>query len=458
MIDINFDVDEGILLESDDAIWIKNRDISLLHLLLTNKAIYMIYKKSNGLFAKATEETIIKPLADIKIINGKPMVDQVKHSYYGASLQIQFTTGCEQFSFHSKARKNTSLWVNKLYNVLTGTDAPVKQRGSFLDELGLGELGESLNGIAASLAEVADSAVQTVSSAAKQANITDGISYPGKGNESDTILQKEEHVPPTFEQPSSSNPIKYCASCGSKVSLGAKFCAACGAPVSAPAQRSETTPPPLSMPSVSHVAEQNIPRSDQIAHDGHQEENLYGTSNPSQRRHEFAGSLLKCPSCGAVISDTTVICPECGHQITGRVAVSSVQAFNNQLMAIESTRKTSRLGMFSIYGPADAADKQKLSLIRSYPIPNTIDDITEFIMLAIANIDVSVSKKSWANSAISYETLAAEMPRAISNAWVSKMKQAYQKARIMFPNENAFTYIRQLYVEKMKELNMNPEE
>lgn len=459
MIDINFDYDEGILLESDDAIWIKDKSIYLSNLLLTNKAIYIIYKKNNGFFSKATNETIIKPLTDIKIINGKPMVDQIKHNYYGASLQIQFTSSCEQFSFRNWARKNTSLWVNKLYNVLTGADAPAKQKGSFLDELGLGELGDSINEIAASLAGVADTAMQTVSSSARQGNIPNNLSFPSKGNIQESTLTKEDKVAsPIPEQTSSGNSVKFCANCGSKISPGSKFCAACGAPVSTPVHQTVQTPPPLSMPSENYNSEQAISRSAQTPNARQQEETYSESSNPSQRRQEFAGSLLKCPNCGAVISNTTVICPECGHQITGRSAMSSVQAFNNQLMAIESKRKTSRLGVFSIYGPADAADKQILSLIRSYPIPNTIDDITEFIMLAIANIDVAVSKKSWVNSSVSYETLAAEMPRAISNAWVSKMKQAYQKAKIMFPNENAFTYIRQMYVEKMKELNMNPEE
>ena len=50
------------------------------------------------------------------------------------------------------------------------------------------------------------------------------------------------------------------------------------------------------------------------------------------------------------------------------------------------------------------------------------------------------------------------MPRTISNAWVAKMKQAYQKAAASFPNDPAFSYVRQLYVEKMTELKMKLEE
>ena len=40
---------------------------------------------------------------------------------------------------------------------------------------------------------------------------------------------------------------------------------------------------------------------------------------------------------------------------------------------------------------ANKADIQKLSLIRNFPIPNSIGDVLEFMMLAIANIDVKLS-------------------------------------------------------------------
>ena len=110
--------------------------------------------------------------------------------------------------------------------------------------------------------------------------------------------------------------------------------------------------------------------------------------------------------------------------------------------------------MFGIYGTADPADKQKLTLIRNFPIPNSIDDILEFMMLAIANIDVKLSKNTWANSGQSLEVLAIEMPKVISNAWVQKMEQCYKKAEIAFPNDPAFNGIQKMYFDKMKELKI----
>ena len=48
--------------------------------------------------------------------------------------------------------------------------------------------------------------------------------------------------------------------------------------------------------------------------------------------------------------------------------------------------------------------------------------------------------------------------KTISDAWVAKMKQAYHKAAISFPNDPAFTYLRQLYTDEMNELKMTIEE
>lgn len=143
-------------------------------------------------------------------------------------------------------------------------------------------------------------------------------------------------------------------------------------------------------------------------------------------------------------------------QITGRAANLTVQDFKNQLMAIENSRKGGLGGVLGVYLAADKADVQKLTLIRNFPIPNSIGDILEFMMLAIANIDVGLSKNTvmnrW-NNTQQMET-GATIGRTISNAWVSKMEQVYRKAEILFPNDPAFAGIQKMYFDKMKELKI----
>lgn len=205
--------------------------------------------------------------------------------------------------------------------------------------------------------------------------------------------------------------MAFCINCGEKLVDGARFCHACGTPV---------------------------------------------TGSSSEQRQEFVGKILKCPNCGAVITETTVICPDCGIRITRREAVSSVQAFKEQLMSIESKRtKTKFLDLYT--QSANPTDAQKLALIRSFPIPNTVDDIQEFILLAIANIDTRLSKNTTAgkfSSMINSGNANLTIQKTISDAWVSKMQQAYQKALMSFPNDPTFSEIQRMYFDKLKELKI----
>lgn len=209
--------------------------------------------------------------------------------------------------------------------------------------------------------------------------------------------------------------MAFCINCGEKLVNGAKFCHACGTAV---------------------------------------EGNMHGQQN--QRHQEYVGKILKCPNCGSVITETTVICPDCGMRITGRAAVSSVQAFKDQLMGIEATRKKSKF--MDVYTQsANPTDTQKLALIRSFPIPNTVDDIQEFILLAIANIDTKLSKQTTAgkfSSMINSGNVNLTMQKTISDAWVAKMQQAFQKAEMSFPNDPTFAGIQKMYIDKLKELKI----
>lgn len=243
--------------------------------------------------------------------------------------------------------------------------------------------------------------------------------------------EENETIPPATNNVAKA---KFCSNCGTKLNEGAKFCHGCGASTinTFNSERKDVSPPPVSQP----MSETK--------------------TNFTERQQEFVGKILKCPNCGGHLTETTAICPDCGYRITERAAVTSIQAFKEQLMAIENSRKGGLGGVLGVYSPANKSDIQKLSLIRNFPIPNSIDDCLEFMMLAIANIDVSLSKNTFANRINSngqVET-AATIGRTISNAWVSKMEQVYRKAEIVFPNDPAFAGIQKMYFEKMKELKI----
>lgn len=224
----------------------------------------------------------------------------------------------------------------------------------------------------------------------------------------------------------------FCTNCGTGLATNEKFCHNCGTAVATNTKVETEQPPAIPKESEPEIVEHN----------------------ETERKQEYAGKILKCPNCGGVIGETTVICPECGMQVTGREAQLSIQEFENQLMAIENSRKGGRGGFLGVCTPVSKTDIQKLTLIRNYPIPNTVSDILEFVMLAIANIDVNLSKNTLANRGNGCLETSATIDRTISNAWVSKMEQAYKKAEILFPNDPTFAGIQKMYLDKMKALKI----
>ena len=79
--------------------------------------------------------------------------------------------------------------------------------------------------------------------------------------------------------------------------------------------------------------------------------------------------------------------------------------------------------------------RQKIDLIKNFPIPNSAEDIVEFFILASSNIDM---RYYFGNS------LESELTRA----WDVKMDQAYSKAKIIMQGNNSFKQIEDLYNHK----------
>lgn len=159
--------------------------------------------------------------------------------------------------------------------------------------------------------------------------------------------------------------MPFCANCGHEISEGELFCTNCGKPV-APQDADE-----------------------------------------NERKVQYRGKVYKCPNCGEVLSSYMTNCPTCGYEIRGNDAPDSVQNFYRDL------RNT-------------ATVSQKDEMIRNFPIPNSKEDILEFMILASTNI-------------------AGEDDKDICEAWLAKLEQTYQKATLLFGTDEEFHKIQKLY-------------
>lgn len=167
--------------------------------------------------------------------------------------------------------------------------------------------------------------------------------------------------------------MAFCVNCGYNIDDGAKFCPNCGYSVAV----------------------------NKSIHNG--------------RKTVYEGDIYKCPNCGEVLPSFAANCPSCGYEIRGNSAVKSIQEFY-----LEINRATT--------------NSQVDSMIRNFPIPNSKEDILEFMVIASSNI-------------------LGEDDKDIYEAWLAKFEQAYQKAVLLFKTEDDFSKIRKIYENCQNNIN-----
>lgn len=195
--------------------------------------------------------------------------------------------------------------------------------------------------------------------------------------------------------------MAHCKNCGVELAVGAKFCQSCGCPTG---------------------VEQ---------------------SNHSQRGQEYAGKLYKCPACGEVLKSFEFNCPSCGHELRGTQASSAVKEFALKLEAIEAKREYEKpRGIFAANEEllrVSKTDQQKISLIKNFAVPNSKEDMLEFMILATSNMNMSVYDSS--------NTTVSKGEKELTAAWHSKAKQVYEKAKRSYSSDDVFKEIQELYDE-----------
>lgn len=193
--------------------------------------------------------------------------------------------------------------------------------------------------------------------------------------------------------------MSYCKNCGIALVENAKFCQKCGYPTKI--EKSEYT----------------------------------------QRQQEFVGKIYKCPNCGEVLKSFEINCPACGLELRGTRVSSAVKEFALKLEAIEARREYEKpRGLFTTLEASQRmskTDEQKISLIKSFSVPNSKEDMLEFMVLATSSINMRVYDS--ANTDIS------KSEKEVNAAWFSKVQQVYDKAKRSYSTDDTFIEIKALY-------------
>lgn len=211
--------------------------------------------------------------------------------------------------------------------------------------------------------------------------------------------------------------MAYCTNCGTKLVEGDVFCGNCGKRIEAavapcgpvfsqaPAVLQVSAPPQATEKPAMPAEESESPAKEK----------------------KPKSAITRCPACGEIVDKNAIICPSCGYAIRD-VADGSIALLSQKLDLIESKRpqKSKR----NNNGTISATDERKISLIRSWPIPNNKDDLIEFAAMASGNCI--------APPELNEERTAEE---ALAEAWRSKFDQAYAKAEHLFGNSDDFSLL-----------------
>ena len=202
--------------------------------------------------------------------------------------------------------------------------------------------------------------------------------------------------------------MAFCMNCGQRLPEGAKFCSNCGTATGE--VKSET----------------------------------------AQRKVVYDGEVHKCPNCGEIVNSFVLNCPSCGHELRNSASTSLVQELASKLEDLELRREPRKRRTVKDEllrtNNLSKTDEQIISLIRSFAIPNTKEDILEFIILASSNINVEL----YGENNLTPEN---EVLKAVSDAWIAKFEQAYRKAQFSFSETPTFTQIKEVYINKTNEIN-----
>ncbi len=178
--------------------------------------------------------------------------------------------------------------------------------------------------------------------------------------------------------------MAYCSNCGKELVEGAKFCFECGARVT-------------------------------------------GGSTPStERRTVYDGEIHKCPNCGSLLNAFAIRCDMCGYELRGSNVSSVVREFADEIKRLEQE-------------DGKASSNRIATHISTFPIPNTREELMEFLILSSSNI-----------SEDRYKEDTSKEEKAISDAWMAKFDQAYQKALLVFASAPELPQIKEIYEVKTK--------
>lgn len=171
---------------------------------------------------------------------------------------------------------------------------------------------------------------------------------------------------------------------------------------------------------------------------------------PAAPKSDKHGDINKCPACGSMVPSMAAVCADCGHSFSNIAVANSVQKLHDQLQDAESEERnrerSSAGGWMDKLDQGASGDnameerlkKRKAAIVSSFPIPNTKEDIIEFLSMAVPE----AGKKP---------NFLMRMTAAgiLHKAWVTKAEQVVMKARFSMKEDKTTLNEIEFYAKKL---------
>ncbi len=168
-------------------------------------------------------------------------------------------------------------------------------------------------------------------------------------------------------------------------------------------------------------------------------------SEENEQAVEKEESPKNCPMCGYPFSGIAAVCPMCGYEIRNAKTAQSISNLTKEINRLNQNRNTFTDAIATkLSGRHENPTDEKIaSLIQNFVVPNTKEDIIEFMILAAGYMDARF---------LAGKKKVSQTADIVIRAWASKFEQTYQKAKFSFGQDKDFEQIENYYNEKMEEI------
>lgn len=184
-------------------------------------------------------------------------------------------------------------------------------------------------------------------------------------------------------------------------------------------------------------------------------------NNPLQQsKTNKAGDVKKCPSCGASFDSFSTKCRYCNYEFTNLENSISITKFLKELKDVESKvlikqnlyeRFIDPMGVHAAVKRDVEISKLKADIILSFAVPNTKEDLLEFLSVALSQISPNQGSSSIVNSILNFTTNPwGDKNKILNESWKRKCKELIIKARFAMKDDKKVLEEVEMYANLLK--------